>query len=107
MNYIAEFPLQNGDRVFVEIVEIEDEGRGRVSRGERIIKAKMTLEDALDDVKSSAEAVLNKLRNLSELPDEIEVEFGIKLDTEIGAFIASAGLEAHYRVAMKWKNKSE
>lgn len=107
MKYIAEFSLQNGDNVLVEINEMEDEGRGRVSRGDRFVKASMTLEEALDNVKSSAEAVLSKLKTLSELPDEIEVEFGIKLDTEIGAFVASAGLEAHYRVSMKWQNKAE
>jgi hypothetical protein len=38
-------------------------------------------------------------------PNEIEVEFGIKLDAQTGALLAKAGAEAQMRVKYKWVTK--
>jgi hypothetical protein len=37
--------------------------------------------------------------------DEMAVEFGIKLNAGAGAFIASTGVEANYKVPLKWARK--
>ncbi len=107
MKRLIEFPLQSGDSMIVEVDEPEPEG-GVVKAarpGEIVARAKETLEDALDKIQPAAQAIIAKLRGLHDAPDEIGVEFGIKLSAEAGAFIASAGIEANYKVTLKWAKK--
>ncbi|MGH2593215.1 MAG: CU044_2847 family protein [Anaerolineae bacterium] len=42
---------------------------------------------------------------MHDAPDEVGVEFGIKLNAEAGAFVALAGAEANYKVTLKWTKK--
>ena len=107
MKRLIEFPLQEGGSILVEVDEPEPEG-GVVKAarpGEVVARAKETLEEALDKIQPAAQSVITKLRGLHDAPNEIEVEFGIKLSAEAGAFIASAGVEANYKVTLKWSNK--
>ena len=106
MKRLVEFPLQDGNSVLAEVDEPMPEGVVKAARpGEVAAKAKETLEDALDKIQPAAQAIIAKLRGLPDAPDEIGVEFGIKLSAEAGAFIASAGVEANYKVTLKWSNK--
>jgi hypothetical protein len=107
MKRLIEFPLQDGSSMIVEVDKPETPGSvTRAARpGEAIEKAKQTLDDALDKVTPAAQAVVSKLRGLHDEPDEIAVEFGIKLSAAAGAFIASAGVEANYKVTLKWTKK--
>jgi len=108
MNQLVEFPLQDGNSIIVEVDEPGDAGLVRAARpGEIVAKAQQSFEDALDQVKPAASAIIAKLRNLHDGPDEISVEFGIKLSAEAGAFIAAAGIEANYKVALKWSKSSK
>jgi hypothetical protein len=112
MNHLIEFPLEDGGTILVEVEQLAPE-EGVVpatTPGEVVVKAAQTFEHALVKVKPAANAIINKLRGLSDPPDEIEVEFGLKLDAEAGAFVASVGAEANYKVTLNWKrekNKSE
>ncbi|MFN3763514.1 MAG: CU044_2847 family protein, partial [Anaerolineae bacterium] len=58
-------------------------------------------------VRPVAEAVVRKLRGLSDPPDQVEVEFGLKLSAEAGAFLAAAGTEANYKVTLTWKREGK
>jgi len=115
MKRLVEFPLQEGGTLLVEVDgpegSTESTMRGGVVKaarpGEIADKAQDTFEDALDKIKPAAQAIIDKLRALSDAPDEIEVEFGIKLSAEAGAFIASAGVEANYTVTLKWTKSPE
>ena len=110
MKRLVEFPLQEGGTLLVEVDApegyAETTTRGGVVKaarpGEVADKARDTSEDALDKIKPAAQAIIDKLRALHDAPDEIGVEFGIKLSAEVGAFIASAGVEANYTVTLKW-----
>ncbi len=110
MRRLVEFPLQEGGTLLVEVDEPEGYAgtttRGGVVKaarpGEIATRAQDTFEDALDKIKPAAQTIIDKLRALSDAPDEIDVEFGIKLSAEAGAFIASAGVEANYTVTLKW-----
>ena len=106
MKQLVEFPLQDGTSIIVEVEQPEG-GVVKAARspGEVVAKAKETLEDALDKIKPAAQSIIAKLRGLQDAPDEIGVEFGIKLSAEAGAFIASAGVEANYKVTLKWSKK--
>jgi hypothetical protein len=108
MKRLIEFPLEDGTSMLVEVDEPEQEGLERVSRHDPnvIERAQQTLEKSLDRVKPAAQYILEKLRELSDSPDEIEVQFGLKLNAGSGVILA-AGVEANYTVKLKWvKGKS-
>ncbi len=91
----------------VEVAESElPERPGRAACPSEIAgKATQSFEAALEKVRPAAEGIIANLRTISIPPAEIEVEFSIKLSAGAGAFIASAGGEAHYRVHLKWQRE--
>jgi hypothetical protein len=105
MKRLVEFPLEGGGSIMIETDE--PEFKGAVTRSGRpseiLEKAKQTFETALDRIKPAASAIVGKLRDLNEAPDEICVEFGIRLSAEAGAFVAVAGAEANYTVTLTWR----
>jgi hypothetical protein len=106
MKQLIEFPLEDGGFVLIQVDEPAPQGVVKAARpGEVVRRAGQTFEEALDKLKPAAGAIIQKLRGLSDPPDEIEVEFGLTLSAEAGAFIAAAGAEANYTVKLKWKRE--
>lgn len=109
MKHLVEFPLEDGSTVLVE--SDEPESRGPVVRGvglhEITETAEQTFEAALAKIRPVAAAVIAKLRDLSDAPEQVAVEFGIKLGAKAGAFIASADTEATFKVTMTWKREQK
>ncbi len=105
MKRLIEFPLEDGSNIVVEVDEPHElRGTTPVARpGELFVKAQLTLAQALDKIQPAATGIITRLRTLSDPPDEISVAFGIKLSGEVGAFIASSGVEANYAVTLTWK----
>lgn len=105
MTNLIEFPLEDGTTILVESNVSEPEvGLLDAGRQEQVIaRATQTFEQALDRVKPAASAIIQKIRSLHDAPDEVEVEFGLKLSADAGAFVASAGIDANYAVTLKWK----
>lgn len=107
MKRLIEFPLEDGGTVLVE--SDEPETRGPVVRGsspsEMVEKAEQTFETALDKIKPVAAAFIAKVRELTDAPGEVGIEFGIKLGAKAGAFIASADAEATFKVTLTWKRE--
>ena len=105
MKHLVEFPLDEGGSIVVEVDEPESEGTIRAARGDTIVKAKETLEQALTNVLPVTKSIVEKLRSIGNKPDEIEICFGVKLSTAAGAIIASASAEANFDVTMHWRGK--
>jgi hypothetical protein len=108
MKHFITFNLESGGVMTVEVDEpMAEGGLARAARpGEVIEKAGESFETAMDKIKPAAVAVIGKLRDLADPPDDIEVEFGIKLTAAAGAVLASAGVEANYKVTLKWQKKT-
>lgn len=70
-------------------------------------KAHQTFEAALDKIRPAAQTIIQKPRALHDPSDEIEVEFGLKLSAQAGAFIAAAGTEANYKITLTWKREEK
>jgi hypothetical protein len=105
MRHLTEFPLGDGTSVVIEVDEPEPEG-GLVQAarpGEVVERATQTLEAALQKIKPLAGVVLTTLRDLAQLPDEIRVEFGVRVTAQAGAVLVAAGLEGHYRITLTWR----
>ena len=80
----------------------------KASRAVGVVKkASQTFQSALDKIRPAASIIITKLRDLTDPPDEIEVEFGLTLNAEAGAVVALAGAEANYTVTLTWKREEE
>jgi NTP-dependent ternary system trypsin peptidase co-occuring protein len=90
----------------VELDESEQDGMVPAARrGEMAAKAKQTFEEALEQIKPGADAIVDKLRGISAQPDEISITFGLKMSATAGAFIAASGMEANFAVLLKWNRE--
>jgi len=107
MARLAKFVLPDGSSI---VAEVDDEPiqSSRVMRGggiassEMVVKANESFESALDRVRWAAEGLLDRLTSLASPPDEVKVEFGVKLNAETGAVIAKAATEANFKINLKW-----
>ena len=104
MREIREFEV-DGNPIYVEITEVDGPtDYSLVSRrGDKDMVASM--DSALSTVRPVADRLMSTMDELVIRPREVEVEFGIKLSAEIGAFLASATTEGHFTVKLKWAPK--
>jgi Trypsin-co-occurring domain 1 len=101
---LVQFDLPDGGVVFAEVAADEPGIRraGRTADG-AWVKATANLDVALDGVRSAANVALGKLRDLAREPDEIELEFGVRLNASAGAVLARTDAEGHLQVRLAWK----
>jgi len=104
---LIQYPLEDGGTIWVEVEEPLQEGSlvPAATPREMIVKASETLEAALDKVKPAIRGIVGRLRDLGDPPDEFAVEFGLKLNAEAGAILASAGAEANLVLTLTWKRE--
>ncbi|QXJ21246.1 hypothetical protein AGRA3207_002083 [Actinomadura graeca] len=88
------------------VVEGDDEmvGFAPVVRnpGEVARVVNVRFEEALKTFRDSAASALTVFRDDALRPDEIEIEFGLKLNAEAGAVLAKAAAEGHLKVTLRW-----
>jgi hypothetical protein len=107
MTELIRFDLDGGGVVLVESDE-DEPGIERASRlDDFVIQAGASLEQTLEHARSVADAAFAKLRGLTREPDELEVEFGIRLTATAGAVVAKAATEGHLRVRLLWSKPDE
>jgi len=111
MKQLIEFRSDDDSLIWIEVDEPEAEGgterAGRFGDAVEKVKAKVTFDQALNQVCIGTEKVIKRLRSLSDRPDEIEIEFGFKMNSEIGASIAKISTEGNYKVTMRWQEKKQ
>lgn len=109
MKRLVEFSTEDGGSILVEIDDDVRSGSGSTLRGGHasavIEKARLTYEEALDKIKGAAEMIITKMRSLPDSPDEIGVDFGIKLSADIGAILASTSAEAQFTLHLTWRRE--
>jgi hypothetical protein len=105
---LAEFPLEDGTTVRVEVpAPLDSSAVEEVSvLDETLYKADQTIESALDKVPKIASAVMSRLKTgLTTPADEVEVKFGLDLSVESGVIISSVGGGVNFEVTLKWQRK--
>ena len=104
MSELVEYELDDGTRV---LIEVEERDTGPVTRGGRggdlVKRADGTLEQALRRIGPVTAAAFAQLRDMAEPPDEIDIEFGVKLSADVGAIIARTGGEANFKISLRWR----
>ena len=109
MTDLLEVPLDTGASVLVEV------GPSEVPRGDGLVlasnipgvvgRAAVSLEDALDRLEPVVKALAARLTSAG--PDEMSVEFGIKLGGETGVILAKGTAEVNFKVAMSWHREPQ
>lgn len=107
MKQIVEFPLESGEVIFVELDKAAGSDNRIGLRDQVVDKATQTFESALETVKPIANAIITKVRSLKQPADEVEVKFGIKINAQLGAVVASGSSEVNYEITLKWKKDSQ
>jgi Trypsin-co-occurring domain 1 len=92
-----------GDQFVVVEVDDTEPGFELATREGAIIYAKQKFEDALKDVRGSAELALRVFADGTLNPDGVEVEFGVRLNAEAGAVIAKTSVEGHLAIKLIWR----
>ena len=73
-----------------------------ISGGRLVERTQQSLDEVLAHAKPAVSALLRQVREQEEPPDELEVEFGVQVSLEVGAYIAAASSQANFRVTMRW-----
>lgn len=104
--HVAVFTTADGDEVAVQVA---DDGAGGVTfrggvggAGALVERTQQNLDEVLAHARPAVVSLLRQLRDVEDAPDELEVEFGIQVSLEVGAFIATADSSANFRVTMRW-----
>ena len=101
MDQLLQFESAGG-QVLVEVAD-DEPGIDRASRvDEVVVKASASLEAAMEQVRAFANATLGKVSDLAQQPDQIEVQFGIRLNAAAEAVIARTEAEGHLQVKLTW-----
>lgn len=105
---LVQFTLKDGSKILVEVEKYQTGGLKPIARepGQIAAKAKETFEDAMANLQPMITAIKEKIDTINELADEVEVKFGVKLTSEVGAILASVGGEVNYEITLKWQKKS-
>jgi hypothetical protein len=114
MTKYLEFPLENGGTILIESSDEPEKGGAGFTRAgneavkEVAIKAGQTFDASIENIRKSADLLVQKLLSLSERPDEMTVNFSLKATGELGNLaIGSVGAEANYSVSLKWVKPTE
>jgi hypothetical protein len=105
----VEFPSESGEPILVEVEDVGFGGETRrgLSPSAVVERAQTSFEDTLEKARPMATSLVGKLRAIGDAagnpPEEVQVEFGIVLNAEAGAILASASAGANYKVTMTWK----
>jgi hypothetical protein len=105
VSQLVKMDLADGGSVLVEVADAVS-APGPVTRGGRVeglvTDAGATLESALDQLGPVVKGVVTKLREAADWPDEVTVEFSIKLSADANVIIARTAGEANFKISMHW-----
>ncbi|QXJ25715.1 hypothetical protein AGRA3207_007244 [Actinomadura graeca] len=102
MTELLRFETTGGGEVAVEVGELEP-GVERVARGGQEA-LRRRFQEALAGVREAAADALDAFRSDRLGPDQIELEFGVRLNAEAGAVIAKTSTDGHLTVKLTWSS---
>lgn len=89
-----------GAAVFEVDVDADATDLELAAGGGVVARARVSLDEALDQVKPTLSRVADTLRELG--PDAAELEFGLKMGGETGVIIAKGTAEVNFTVRLTW-----
>lgn len=105
---LVEYEVEPGKYIFIEVEETETErGRSPVSTKPKLPEGTVRqFDEALDEVIPIADKIFQRFdKALRNKPNNVMVEFGIKMNTQVGAVVAAAGMEANFKISLSWNKE--
>ena len=101
MAEVIRFETAEGASVIVEAADEQQLGLERVSRAsDGLLTAAKSLDQALGTARSTIASAMAAFDGLG--LEELSLEFGLKLNAEVGGMLAKAGGEAQLTVTATW-----
>jgi hypothetical protein len=108
MGTFVEIYLSDGRSLIVESQPDSEQAVILAGNAQRVLdRASETFESALDRITYAADNVVKKLTSNAGSPQDITVEFAIKLASEIGVVIANSSAEANLKVTIHWARRAD
>jgi hypothetical protein len=108
MSQLVDFPLDGGGSILVQSAVSGDDNV--VTRGWREEqaqgtpeRARETFEAAVAKIRPAADSLLSTLSGLAHSPSEVTIEFAVELSAKAGAYIATLGSTANFKVTLTWR----
>ena len=106
-----EFTINTGeDEILVEFAPLQMPGVRQVSRvalgpEEMAGKSALALDKAMSTIRQMGNRVTQTIKSIEvvDRPNKVELEFGLKLDAELGAYVAQVSTEAGFKVVLTWE----
>ncbi len=108
MKKLIQFTTADGDDFFVEIEEPVATETVRGYSGQENTRgvletAKQSFNDALKPLKEISNSIIDSVRQISNAPDEVEVELGLKFSAKAGIILTSLDSEVNFKITLKWQ----
>jgi hypothetical protein len=102
---IVAVPMGNGKSVLVEAATELGEGLEPIGRPGSIGRTVETFQESAERLSSLASEIADRLRGLANAPEEISVEFGIKVAADASVVVARTSGEANFKVTLQWQRQ--
>lgn len=77
-----------------------ERGLTKIGRGDD--KTTTKFENSLQTIKKVAQKVVDNIRTIDMMPDEVECKIGVTFDAEAGVIFAKVGSECNLELTLKW-----
>lgn len=94
-----------GGVVYVEAADADRPVTRGGTIGSNVIEAGQSLEQVVGRIGPIVQSMVAEIRRSAEWPDEVEVEFAVKISADSNLVIAKAGGEANFRIALRWGDR--
>ena len=98
--------LVNSDHGWVVPIEIAERPGGPVTRGGHptlaVVEAGESLGKGIGQLNPVVKAMVSELRAAADWPDQVEVEFAVKIPANSSVTIVRADKETDFRIALRW-----
>ena len=86
--------LDSDEVIYVEVEETDN-----------AVPHAYSFDEALDTIRMVSGAIVSKVQETEQIPDQVNVELGLKFDSEVGAVISKHSALANLRINLTWKRK--
>ncbi|MBF0145603.1 MAG: hypothetical protein HQL84_03920 [Magnetococcales bacterium] len=100
MSNIVKVQLDEETTFYAEVEDRPENGLQQASPS-MTEQVSATVSEGLASMRPVVQKVMETFRDLG--PEECQVEFGLKINGEVGIFVSKGGAEAQIKVTMKWK----
>lgn len=105
---MSTFTIDKNAPIYVEITP--KPGLKQVSKSDPMEdlseKSAKAVESTMNTIHNMAQRINSTMEALEKRPNQVEIEFFLKFNGEVGVIIAKAGMEAGINVKMSWENKN-